>query len=56
MVINGAHAFSHDMLLNISLISEWKTIAHNKEELVNNNLLKSINGALIMIILLDNES
>ncbi len=38
---SGALAFSHDMLLNVPLVTEWQTITCNVEELVNDALLKN---------------
>ena len=34
-------AFSHDMLLNVPLIADWKAIQKHREQLVNKALLKS---------------
>ena len=37
----GGVAFSHDMLLNVPLIADWKEIKEHREKLVNKSLLKS---------------
>ncbi len=37
----GALTFSHDILLNIPLIVEWQTISFNREELLNDTLLRN---------------
>ncbi len=37
----GAIAFSQDMLLNVPIIAEWQTISDNREDLVNNALIKT---------------
>ena len=34
----GALAFSQDMLLNILLVANWKTVTHVREQRVNENL------------------
>ena len=35
---SGALAFSRDILLNVPLVTDWKTITHAREQKVNENL------------------
>ncbi len=52
----GALTFSWDMLLNVSLLAEWKTITCNWETLWTMLFRKEIGGKSIMNTLLDNKS
>ena len=47
----GGLSFSRDMLLNVTLIADWKAIQKHREQLVNKALLKSNQKRINMIIM-----